>query len=252
MSYLGSYLALLLLLFRSCKFYVRSELLRYSPRRTRSAHARHMASASRPSAPFALFAHCSVRFSLDFSSMVRSSVYCRRACRASLLSARRDCTLPSCSDRTRVHASESGAASDRGGRTAARISREMEENNEVSEAQWEEAKRLFNEALQNGDNGTVMSDEEASNIATLLANWDELSHAERADRGAGNQHYSRKKYAVVAEEGGGQILCLKGKEEELPKRVCRASTAFDDIKRVHRESEAAVFYLYQCCKLSVK
>eukprot|EP00965_Chrysotila_dentata_P045747 1519543-Pleurochrysis_carterae.AAC.2 len=45
---------------------------------------------------------------------------CRRARRASLLTAGRDCTLPSGSDRTRVHASDSGAASESGGRAAAR------------------------------------------------------------------------------------------------------------------------------------
>eukprot|EP00965_Chrysotila_dentata_P025601 850744-Pleurochrysis_carterae.AAC.1 len=65
--------------------------------------------------------------------------------------------LPSGSNRTSVHASESGAASERGGRAASRISRKMEENSGVSTAhQWaEEAKRLLNEALRNGNNGIV-------------------------------------------------------------------------------------------------
>eukprot|EP00965_Chrysotila_dentata_P040346 1339001-Pleurochrysis_carterae.AAC.2 len=53
---------------------------------------------------------------------------------------------------TRVHAlSESGAASERGGRVAARW--RLEENSGMSEAQWAEAKRPFNKALRNGSNG---------------------------------------------------------------------------------------------------
>eukprot|EP00965_Chrysotila_dentata_P243672 6205552-Pleurochrysis_carterae.AAC.1 len=71
------------------------------------------------------YAHEELLVQILHEELVGSAVHCRRARRASLLTASRDCSLPSGSEGTHVHASdESGAASERGGRVAARWRRE--------------------------------------------------------------------------------------------------------------------------------
>eukprot|EP00965_Chrysotila_dentata_P153648 5078557-Pleurochrysis_carterae.AAC.1 len=80
----------------------------------------------------ALRAHEELLVQILHEELVGSAVLCRRARCVSLLTASRDCTLQSGSDRIHVFtASESGAASERGGCVAARWRRE--ENSEMSE-----------------------------------------------------------------------------------------------------------------------
>ena len=101
---------------------------------------------------------------------------------------------------------------------------------EITEEQWGEARRLFDEM----DHGQTLTPATYLDIIKLLDKWDELTPIECKALGNGNHTRVKAKYAVlrVADDDPGILITKEGN-----KRVVHTDILFDSIKKVHMESE---------------
>ena len=119
---------------------------------------------------------------------------------------------------------------------------DMEEHT-VDEAQWEEAKKLFDAGMANHPK-LGLDDAKFECISNLLINWDGMTPGERRGASA-NAHFWHGKYMVVEggddDDGGRQCFIVHRPVNEsddvtsMQKLVPR-SGLFDAIAEVHRKS----------------
>ena len=111
---------------------------------------------------------------------------------------------------------------------------------EVSDAQWEEARRLFSESLPES---AGMSVDKRNDILHLLDSWDDLSPGERREQSCGNHMYWVNKYMVFGNSATEQaVLCYKETgvtDITQVKHVVAREELFDSILKVHTSSAHA-------------
>ena len=105
----------------------------------------------------------------------------------------------------------------------------------VSEEQWAEARRLFEQQLHERECATLTK-AKYDRILDLITSWDTLTPAQRRGMSGGNHMYWNAKYAVApgttAEDD--RLVLRDGN-----KRVVHQDDLFDSIKAVHVQSTPA-------------
>jgi hypothetical protein len=124
---------------------------------------------------------------------------------------------------------------------------------EISDEQWEEARRLFAESLPESAGMPV---EKRDDILRLLDTWDDLSPSERREQSKGNHMYWDGKYMVVGDSATEPaVLCYKETgvtDITQVKQVAAREELFDCILKVHTSSAPAACLCHSpspgCCR----
>ena len=103
----------------------------------------------------------------------------------------------------------------------------------VSDEQWTEARRLFDEQVSARDDSTTLTKARYHTIMDLLKSWDDLTPTERKELSGGNHMYWRAKYAVAPgmTDDDCHLIYRDGN-----KRVVHKDNLFDAIKEVPVQS----------------
>jgi hypothetical protein len=110
----------------------------------------------------------------------------------------------------------------------------------VTDAQWEESQRLFEERLARTTKGHSMEEEKYDLIVEALSRWDEMTPSERNVLCNGNHKSWYNNYelsCVPAADGSGRYPLIK---KLTGKIVIHSDNLYKELKHVHTSSACAV------------
>ena len=104
----------------------------------------------------------------------------------------------------------------------------------VSDEQWEEARRLFDEQLK--ECGTLTK-ARYDQVCKVLTSWDESTPAERRMMAEGNHNYWHETYVLSPEQNEEESVLMYRDTQKL---VVHQDKLFEAIKDVHLQSALAL------------